>query len=160
MGYRIRKFETADRESASEMLLEAFQWFHKWDENSWLYRSFQPMSLDTFSKSQDILVATEEDGKDIVGYISSSNTLFKVAYIPTVAVHPAHQKAGLGKQLLNRKLATLKEQNIRKVWLLVTSINTPAITFYLKNGFVIEGYLRDHTGPGLDEILFSKFLNG
>jgi ribosomal protein S18 acetylase RimI-like enzyme len=48
---------------------------------------------------------------------------------------------------------------MRKAWLLVTKSNFPAITFYLKNGFVIEGYLKDHTGPGSDEILFSKFLD-
>jgi len=158
LNYKIRKIEPSDLESTSGMLLEAFEWFHQGDKNSWLYRSFQPSSLESFIKTLDILVATEDGGKEIVGYISSSNSLFGVAYVPTVAVHPSHQRMGLGKKLLNRKLAVLKKENIRKVWLLVTSINYPAITFYLKNGFVIEGYLKDHTGPGLDEILFSKFL--
>ena len=158
MDYKIRKFEPADSENASKMLLEAFEWFHKGDQNSWLYRSFMPSSLESFGKTLDILVATE-DGKNIVGYISSSNAIFGVAYIPTVAVHPSCQRSGLGKRLLEYKLDILKERGMRKVWLLVTKTNFPAIMFYLKNGFVIEGYLKDHTGPGSDEILFSKFLS-
>jgi ribosomal protein S18 acetylase RimI-like enzyme len=155
----MRKFEPADAEATSRMLLEAFKWFHKGDSNSWLYRSFQPWSLETLSKTLDILIAVDAREK-IVGYISSSNALFGAAYIPTVAVHPSHQRAGLGKKLLEHKLDLLKKQGMRKAWLLVTKTNVPAIAFYLKNGFVIEGYLRDHTGPGSDEILFSKFLTG
>jgi ribosomal protein S18 acetylase RimI-like enzyme len=139
------------------MLLDAFEWFHKWDKNSWLFKSFEPSNLESMSKSFDMLIATDEAGK-IVGFISSSNSLFGVAYIPTVAVHPSYQREGLGKKLLEHKLDILKSQGMRKVWLLVTKTNYPAITFYLKNSFVIEGFLRDHTGPGLDEILFSKFL--
>jgi ribosomal protein S18 acetylase RimI-like enzyme len=157
LSYQIRKIEPDDIESASRMLLEAFKWFHKGDEESWLFRSFQPSSISAFSKIQDILVATKEDGQ-VVGYISSTNSLYGVAYIPTVAVDPSRQREGLGKKLLECKLDFLKEQGIRKVWLLVTSTNIPAIAFYLKNGFIIEGYLKDHTGPGSDEILFSKFL--
>ncbi len=126
------------------MLLEAFEWFHKGDQNSWLYRLFSPSSLESFSKNLDILVATE-DSKNIVGYISSSNAIFGSAYIPTVAVHPSCQRAGLGKRLLNHKLGILQQQGMRKAWLLVTKTNFPAIMFYLKNGFVIEGYLKDHT---------------
>jgi ribosomal protein S18 acetylase RimI-like enzyme len=140
------------------MLLEAFEWFHKGDQGSWLYRSFSPTSLEQFSKSLEILIAIDANGR-IVGYISSSNTPFGAAYIPTVAVHPACQRAGLGKTLLEHKLEILKKQGMRKAWLLVTKTNLPAIMFYLKNGFVIEGYLKDHTGPGSDEILFSKFLS-
>jgi ribosomal protein S18 acetylase RimI-like enzyme len=156
LEYEIRRFEISDTKNASKMLLAAFEWFHKGNKKSWLYRSFEPTNLAQISKTLDILVAVH-DGK-IIGYISSSNSLFGVAYIPTVAVHPSHQRAGMGKKLLDRKLIILKEQGMRKVWLLVTSVNLSAITFYLKEGFVIEGYLRNHTGPGLDEVLFSKFL--
>ena len=139
------------------MLIAAFEWFHKNDKQSWLYRSFAPRKLIQNSKALDILIASLDS--EIIGFISSSNSLFGVAYIPTVAVDPAHQRSGIGKKILNQKLAVLKKQGMRKAWLLVTSINLPAITFYLKEGFVIEGYLRNHTGPGLDEVLFSKFLS-
>jgi ribosomal protein S18 acetylase RimI-like enzyme len=156
LEYAIREFAEPDAEKTSRMLLSAFEWFHKGDKNSWLYRSFAPDNIVRNSNTLDILVA--DMNSEIIGFISSSNTLFGAAYIPTVAVDRAQQRSGIGKRLLDYKLAILKKQGMRKAWLLVTSINLPAITFYLKEGFVIEGYLRNHTGPGLDEVLFSKFL--
>ena len=160
MKYKIRKFEPSDAPSTSEMLLTSFEWFHKGDRNSWLFKSFDPSNLVSISRNLDILVAvSEEDNRSrIIGYIASSDTPFGAAYVPTVAVHPSYQRSGLGRELLEVKLNALREQGMRKVWLLVTSTNFPAITFYLKNSFVIEGYLRNLTGPGKDEIVFSKFL--
>jgi len=75
-----------------------------------------------------------------------------------VAVAKHKQNLGIGTALLNRKLRYLRQRKVRKVWLLVTNSNVRAITFYFKHRFVIEGYLRDHTGPGSDEVLLSKFL--
>ena len=156
MALHIRKFRESDAKEASEMLLGAFQWFHKWNKRSWLWKSLQPSMLIANSKTQDILVA--EKANNIVGYISSTTTPFQVAYIPTVGIASHMQNVGIGTLLLNRKLRYLRRQKVRKVWLLVTSSNVRAITFYLKHKFVIEGYLRDHTGPGSDEVLLSKFL--
>jgi ribosomal protein S18 acetylase RimI-like enzyme len=139
------------------MLLQAFTWFHKNKRNSWLWKSLQPTSLVSNSKSQDILVATDKTGK-MIGYIASSSASYGAAYIPTVGVHPRYQNKGIGTVLLRSKLKQLRRQGMRKAWLLVTNINTEAVAFYLKQGFVIEGYLRAHTGPSSDEVLLSKFL--
>ena len=143
------------------MLLKSFEWFHHGDKSSWLFRSFEPSNLINMSKNLDILIAIDDESpgaEKIIGYISSSSSLFGAAYIPTVAVDPAYQRRGLGQKIVEAKLKILKSQGMRKAWLLVTSTNTRAIEFYLKNSFVIEGFLRDHTGPGRDEIVFSKFL--
>lgn len=157
MRVRIRRFRQEDAYEASAMLLQAFAWFHKGSRKSWLWKSLQPASLISNSKSQEILVATNERGS-VVGYIASSGTLYGAAYIPTVGVHPRYQHRGLGTRLLNSKLKQLRKQGVRKAWLLVNSMNAEAAAFYLKHGFVIEGYLRAHTGPSSDEILLSKFL--
>ena len=157
MTYSIREFAESDAETLSQMLRETFAWFHKGDRESWLWKSFDPSNIISNSKVQDILVSVDERG-NIVGYISSTSTLYGVAYVPTVAVHDSLKRKGIGKLLLDEKVRRLREKGIRKVWLLVTNTNTDAVAFYLKNGFVIEGYLRDHTGPGYDEILFSTFL--
>ncbi len=157
MNYTIREFVESDAESVSEMLRESFEWFHKGDHESWLWKSFAPSNLINFSKTQDILVAVDDKG-EIVGYISSTTTLYGVAYVPTVAVRNSLRRMGIGKLLLDEKIRRFREQGIRKMWLLVTHINTSAIEFYRKNDFVIEGYLRDHTGPGYDEVLLSRFL--
>ena len=160
MNYLIREFIESDAEPLSEMLRESFHWFHKGDKGSWLWKSFDSQNLISNSNTQEILVAIEKQQKEdlIVGYISSTSTIYGVAYVPTVAVRDSLKGRGIGKLLLEEKIQRLKEKGIRKVWLLVTSVNSSAISFYLKNKFVIEGYLRDHTGPGYDEVLFSKFL--
>lgn len=155
--FRIRHFEDSDAESASEMLCESFQWFHKGNRDSWLWKNFEPSSLIAASKNLDIHVAIQGENR-VVGFISCSTAPYMVAYIPTVAVAQKLQNKGYGKKLLDYTLDYLEQKGVRKVWLLVTSTNTSAITFYLKNNFVIEGYLTDHTGPGLDEVLFSKFI--
>jgi ribosomal protein S18 acetylase RimI-like enzyme len=109
------------------------------------------------SKQLEVLVAVNDFGK-VVGYLSSSTTPYGVAYIQAIAVHPKLQSKGIGKKLLNEKLQRLRKRKTRKVWLLVTNTNPGAVKFYLKMDFFVEGYLRDHTGPGLDEILLSRFL--
>jgi len=159
LTYVIRKFVDMDAQSASEMLRESFEWFHKGDKESWLWKSFEPSNLIANGKTQDILVALDKDRANyMVGYISSTTTLYGVAYVPTVAVRSSLKRLGIGKLLLEEKIQRLRENGVRKLWLLVTNINTSAIAFYLKNQFKIEGYLRDHTGPGYDEILFSRFI--
>lgn len=157
MVIRIRKFRKSDANAASKMLLVAFEWFHGRKKKSWLWKSLQPSSILENSQSQNILVAVDEGG-EVVGYISSSTASYGAAYVPTVGVHPRAQSSGVGTALLERKLKDLRKRGVRKVWLLVNRANVRAIGFYLKRGFVIEGYLRDHTGPGSDEVLFSKFL--
>ena len=156
MALRIRKFRESDAEEASRMLIDVFRWFHGLNKRSWLWKSLQPSTLIANSKTQDILVALR--GKQIVGYVASTTTPYGVAYIPTIGIASRAQNSGIGTILLKKKLRDLRQQRIRKVWLLVTHSNTRAIAFYLKNKFVIEGYLRDHTGPGSDEVLLSKFL--
>ena len=156
MALKIRKFHESDAKETSKMLLDSFKWFHRRNKRSWLWKSLQPASVIANSRTQEILVA--EKANRIVGYISSTTTPFQVAYIPMVAVAQHKQNLGIGTALLNRKLRYLRQRKVRKVWLLVTNSNVRAITFYLKHKFVIEGYLRDHTGPGSDEVLLSRFL--
>jgi ribosomal protein S18 acetylase RimI-like enzyme len=159
LSLAIRDFIDSDAEPLSNMLRESFDWFHKGNKESWLWKAFDPPNILSNSRSQEILVALDKQQEDlVVGYISSTNTVYGVAYVPTVAVRKSLKGRGIGKLLLEEKIRRLKEKGIRKVWLLVTSINTGAISFYLRNQFVIEGYLRDHTAPGYDEVLFSRFL--
>jgi ribosomal protein S18 acetylase RimI-like enzyme len=157
MSFKVRRFHRSDALEASEMLRAAFEPLHKGNTEYWLWKSFDPARILVNSRTQNILVALSSKRR-IIGYISSTNTLYGASYVPTVGVHPDFQRKGVGKLLLDAKLRELRKQGVRKVWLLVTSTNTGAILFYLKNNFVIEGFLRDHTAPGVHEVLMSKFL--
>ena len=55
--------------------------------------------------------------------------------ISTFYVQPRHHGKGVGKQLLKGALQHCREQSAESVWLATNAENTPAIAFYLAQGF-------------------------
>jgi len=51
---------------------------------------------------------------------------------------------------------TRKKQ--RKITTCVAAINRPTVIYYIKHGFVPEGYCKNHFTPGIDEIILGRFL--
>ena len=47
------------------------------------------------------------------------------------------QWAGIGTQLMNRAVATARESGCKRLWLITTNDNTPAIRFYQRRGLTI-----------------------
>ena len=60
--------------------------------------------------------------------------------VSTFYVQPRHHGKGLGKALLNGAIKQCKHNGITDFWLATNSENTPAIGFYLSNGFVHVGH--------------------
>lgn len=58
------------------------------------------------------------------------------AHITTIAVHPDHQRTGLGQLLLTGLADAAEERQCRGITLEVRVGNESAIAFYEKNGFV------------------------
>ncbi|MDR0269299.1 GNAT family N-acetyltransferase [Paenibacillus sp.] len=58
-----------------------------------------------------------------------------------IAVHPAYQREGIGARLIEETKIWAANQGKLKLRLRVLSINTSAIAFYRKCGFVEEGRL-------------------
>ncbi len=56
-------------------------------------------------------------------------------YISHTAVHPNHQRQGIGKQLVDAALNALKKQGINKVCLVVFAHNEKGNAFWEKQGF-------------------------
>jgi ribosomal protein S18 acetylase RimI-like enzyme len=90
--------------------------------------------LDFISKQQ-ILVAIK-DNKYCVGYLEFGGTTKDVWSIYNLAVIKIARNQGAGKALVNRlfELAREKQAGVR---LKVTSTNSVAIAFYLRNGFIV-----------------------
>lgn len=89
--------------------------------------------------SQFFLVSENKHGID--GFIqvspdsiapinSCSNT-----EISTFYVQPRHHGKGIGKRLLNAALQHCRDQSVESVWLATNAENSPAIAFYLSQGF-------------------------
>jgi ribosomal protein S18 acetylase RimI-like enzyme len=89
--------------------------------------------------NEHVIVSENEDGLD--GYIRMSHerpapvSNCSMMEISTLYVQPRHHGKRLGKLLLEQGLNYARENNSPSVWLTTNSENTPAIAFYLKNGF-------------------------
>ena len=59
-------------------------------------------------------------------------------WLYSVAVDPQQQKNGIGRQLVEHALASLREHGCEKVNLQIRSGNSEVITFYKKLGFETE----------------------
>lgn len=52
-----------------------------------------------------------------------------------VTLDSLHERQGIGAALLERVVAVAKEAGCRRVWLITTNDNTPAIRYYQRHGF-------------------------
>lgn len=115
--------------------------------------SFQPrlstkVDLVTYSKKinklANVFFATL-DNKDIgivAFYINSDR---RTAFITVIGVLPDYQGKGIGKFLLDLVQDYAIEKGLSYLELEVDKVNTSAIRFYRKNGFVVS--ISDHLPP-------------
>ena len=105
----------------------------------------QPWSCDNFTKILNL--PTTFGLGDEKAFILCSD-LGEDFEILTLAVHPDHRRKGLASALLT-DLQTLATQNHKhRIFLEVKSTNTPAISLYLKAGFVQTGCRKNYYHEG------------
>ncbi|MEH6521456.1 GNAT family N-acetyltransferase [Sulfitobacter sp.] len=89
--------------------------------------------------TQFILVSENRDGIDGFMRISSASKApvdgCSEMEISTLYVQPRHHGKGIGKRLLNAALQYARDKEAKSVWLTTNAENTPAIAFYLSQGF-------------------------
>ena len=90
-------------------------------------------------RNEHVIVSENEDGLD--GFIRVSHgkeapvANCSSMEISTLYVQPRHHGRGLGRLLLEQGLSYARNTGSPSVWLTTNSENTPAIAFYLKQGF-------------------------
>ena len=90
-------------------------------------------------QDEHVIVSENEDGLD--GFIRVSHgkeapvANCSSMEISTLYVQPRHHGRGLGRLLLEQGLNYARNNSSPSVWLTTNSENTPAIAFYLKQGF-------------------------
>ncbi|MEG0289744.1 MAG: GNAT family N-acetyltransferase [Carnobacterium sp.] len=93
------------------------------------------------------LVAFNESEGKAVGFIGfHPSTLLqahKRTWLIDIGVDPAIQSKGVGRKLVEGLKKEAREQRIHKLSLRVLGTNQRAIRFYQKNGFVVEGILKE-----------------
>ena len=80
-------------------------------------------------------------------------------HITSIAVHPLHQRKGLGKILILDLIKRSRSLLSNQLRLEVKSSNEPAKAFYKSMGFKIVGNRLNIYRDGSDAILFKKQLN-
>ncbi|MDN5786852.1 MAG: GNAT family N-acetyltransferase [Pseudorhodobacter sp.] len=113
--------------------------------------------------SQFILVSENEEGIDGFIRISSESKApvggCSEIEISTFYVQPRHHGKGIGKGLLHAALQHLHGQGVASVWLTTNAENSPAIAFYLTNGFekIGETHFRIGNGAYLNNVYSFRF---
>ena len=106
--------------------------------------------------SQFILVSENEDGIDGFIRVSTESKApvrgCSEVEISTFYVQPRHHGKGIGKRLLNAALKYAREKEVGSVWLTTNAENSPAIAFYLAQGF-------EHVGETHFRIEDEGYLN-
>ena len=80
-------------------------------------------------------------------------------HITSIAVHPKHQRKGLGKFLVSDLIKRSNSLRINQIYLEVKETNEPAKAFYKSIGFKIEGTRPNLYKDGSDALIFKKQLN-
>ena len=122
MNVTITEFEEGDKEALRRIYLQVRQTNFVWMNSA----SFRLLSFDTDTSGEYIMVARVRD--KIAGFVSA---WLQDNFIHHLYVDNEYQNKGIGTQLLKRIIPTLKHP----ITLKCVKSNTPAIRFYLRNGW-------------------------
>ena len=140
----IRKYEESDREVLREITAVCFDGVSI-DQNTeglfgqiagkdWTWRKKRQIDDDINAHPEGIFVA-EIDNR-VVGYICSRvDYATKIGSITNIAVLPAYQKRGIGKELVDTAIAHLKRERMEYARIEALEQNAAGRHFYPKLGF-------------------------
>jgi ribosomal protein S18 acetylase RimI-like enzyme len=159
---KIRKFKSEDAQVVSKIMNEAFKACLGDKMDAFDRISFSPEILrkishgNSFDGKKASFVA-EEKGK-VIGYIRGSVKLCGLGSLEVVGISPSAFSKGVGTALMKGLEKFWRQNKMRKISTCVSAHNTRALIYYVKNGFVPEGYQKDHFKKGVDEIILGRFL--
>lgn len=105
------------------------------------------------------LIVIEEDGK-IIGYCDYW-MIYEQAQIANIAIDSAYHRKGYAQALMDYVVNEVDKNHCENISLEVRVSNTPAISFYEKNGFITVNTRKDYyTDNHEDAYLMVKPLGG
>jgi len=131
--YSYRKASRIEKEAIFELyrvvmsgyISEIWGWNEEWQENDFATH-FNPEGVTLVYKENEL-----------VGYSHIENNNDQL-FLRMIAIHPNHQRQGIGKTLLESFISSGKEQS-KSLSLEAFKINTEAKRFYERHGFNVEG---------------------
>lgn len=126
----------------------------------------QPWTVGTFERFLDapaFLVAVERDDgagdSSVIGYVVADavpNHGQPLGHIKDLAVHPDRRRAGVGRQLLERAVCTLRSTGVGSIKLEVREQNAAAIRLYRSAGFVHRRTIPQYYDDGEDAMVMLR----
>jgi [ribosomal protein S18]-alanine N-acetyltransferase len=133
-------------------------------------RQFQPSDLDrVLSIEQASFGSDAWDKKLFLAYHRKCADLFLIASassrvagysitcagsrnaeLVSIAVDPRYRRRGIAQALLDQTLAEMRSRRVKTCWLMVETVNEPAVRFYEKHGFTRAKIVRRYYGAGRD----------
>ena len=141
----IRSYRASDRETIKEITITCFGPTSSIDLNietqfgltngkDWTWRKQRQIENDINTNPAGIFAA-EIDGK-VVGYITTQvDHESKIGSIPNLAVLPDRQQDGIGRALVERALASFREQGMELARIETLDSNAVGQQFYPSCGF-------------------------
>lgn len=153
--YTASKVETAERTTITLELVPFDQPYQKtWgqdEETEGLYAGFahQGFSLGAY------------DGNCLIGLaLTEMRRWNRTLWIWEFHVDPAYRRQGIGRRLMERLAADARGWDVRALALETQSTNVPAIAFYRRVGFEIDGidlsFYTNHDADGGEVAIFMK----
>jgi ribosomal protein S18 acetylase RimI-like enzyme len=145
MEIRIRGYREEDRERLKEITVAAFpavsidraieERFGLLNGVDWAARKRQSIDADCDAHPAGILVAETDEGQ-VVGYITTRlNRDSLLGWIPNIAVDPAFQGSGIGRQLMEAALEYLRSEGMAHAKIETLVSNERGQAFYPSVGF-------------------------
>ena len=122
-----------------------------------------PWSEKTFASNQGeryLNFQLTQNGK--MAAFAITQVVLDEATLFNIAVDPAFQRRGYGRQLLQHLIAELEKRDVMTLWLEVRASNTRALALYRRHGYVEVGVRKRYyalaDGAREDAILMSLNL--
>lgn len=114
-------------------------------KEEWLEATFKEEEQDFKAQKKPIwlLQAIDQENKTVIGVATVEPDQANpqtTLYIRQMAVHPSHQKKGIGREIVDVIEKRFSAQGFKDIVLLAREVNQPAIDFYTKVGFQSHGY--------------------
>jgi GNAT superfamily N-acetyltransferase len=123
------------------------------------YRSELPLEESAVAdKRFHFYWAREKGGGAEVG---STGFMAKTRYLAETIktmIHPAYRGRGLGERLSQLIEEEVRRRGFTKIMTTIYVTNLPMVFIKLKQGYLFEGFHRDHDKPGLHEYSMGKFI--
>ena len=157
LSLTIRELEEEDIPSCVKMTVSSFPW------TTYGLTAEQATTFFLERLAKQLVFVAEIKG-EVVGFVALKRNVLFANYVRRLVVNEKHRSQGIGAKLLAFvEELTKKEDELPNVFLLSSTKNVQAISFYLKNGYQIIGKIPNFVDTGLDEyILWKSFgtING